>query len=273
MNDFMNVYPAVSNFKPHNPYRPRRGSKWSHWEAHQNNTLHLSEQASKERSLSQTSRGRPHGSKHCQSTSGRMKSSKQVMSLASEQGRKGNFCQRKRGNPRSWEKSAGNSYNPPSHSPPHQPSHSFELELACFPPLPSASTAIATVPEVNGNVKVPGTSSSPCESVPEISQDPQPVSQQSMKESVETTSEAKPAQLTHESDTDSKKPSYAEVCQRTLSSELAPRADHTPEPKNILNMSKPFTQDELCYQEDQIGSTNYSDQQNLGLALNSEPTI
>ncbi|KAM7369615.1 hypothetical protein PAMP_010925 [Pampus punctatissimus] len=52
------------------------------------------------------------------------------------------------------------------------------------------------------------------------------VSSQNVKESAETTSEAEPARLTQEAATESKKPSYAEICQRASPSESAPPADH-----------------------------------------------
>ncbi|GAA6232836.1 uncharacterized protein LOC120789627 [Lates japonicus] len=240
LNDFMNGFTAASNFKPHNPHRPRRGSRWSNsgdrWQVNQNDSSLSTEQVSGERSSSpmKPGRGRSRGNMRRQSRGGRTEPNKQEVSLTSERGRRGNFSQRRRENPRSWEKSAGNSRNPPSQSPPRQPSPPLELGLTSFPPLPPANTAIATVPAANGNIKGPVKSSSPCAS-PTVSQEPQPVSQQNVEESAETTSEAKPAQLTQEPVTESKKPSYAEICQRASTNEPAPPADHAPsEAEHIL---------------------------------------
>ncbi|KAK2886788.1 hypothetical protein Q8A73_020734 [Channa argus] len=101
--------------------------------------------------------------------------------------------------------------------PPHPPSP-LELNLENFPPLPPA--ARATVLVAHSNVKGPG--SSPCVSVPTASQDPQPVSNNSVKETVETSFEAKPDQLTQEPVTEPRKPTYAEVCRRALSRDPAP---------------------------------------------------
>ncbi|XP_071340641.1 uncharacterized protein [Trachinotus anak] len=229
LNDFMNGFAAASNFKPHNPHRLRRGSRWStsgdRW--HQNDSSHSSELAPAERSSSPTKpgRGRSRGNMRRQSRGGRMEPNKQVLSPTSERGRRGNYNQRRRGGARGADLSS-NSRNPPSQSPPRQPSPPLELGLTSFPPLPPANTAIATVPAANGNVKGPVKSSSPCASVPTIAQEPQPVSQQNMKESAETTAEAKPTQLPQEPATESKKPSYAEICQRASSNEPVPPADH-----------------------------------------------
>ncbi|XP_044032930.1 uncharacterized protein LOC122866833 isoform X2 [Siniperca chuatsi] len=241
MNDFMNGFSGASTFKPHNPHRQRRGSRWSNsgdrWQSHQNDSSHLSEHAPVERSSSPTKpgRGRSRGNMRRQSRGGRSEPNKQVVSPTSDWGRRGNFSQRRRENPRSWDKSAGNNRNAPSQSPPRQPSPPLELGLTSFPPLPPANTVIATIPAANGNVKSPVKSSSPCASVPTISQEPQPVLQQNEKEHAETTSEAKPAQLTQEPVTESKKPSYAEICQRTSSNEPVPFADHaSSEAEHIL---------------------------------------
>ncbi|XP_040921558.1 uncharacterized protein LOC121200365 [Toxotes jaculatrix] len=231
LNDFMNGFAAAPNFKPHNPHRPRRGSRWSNsgerWQVHQNDSSHSSEQAEAvERPYSPTKPGRgwQRGNVRRQNRGGRMEPSKQVAPPTSEGGRKGNFSQRRRENPRSWDRSAGNSGNPPSKSPPRKPSPPLELGPTSFPPLPPANAAIATEPAANGNIKGPVKCSAAFTSAPTSSQEPQPASQQNV-ESAETASEAEPAQLTQEPATESKKPSYAEICQRASSNEPVPPAD------------------------------------------------
>ncbi|KAM7390104.1 hypothetical protein PAMA_008324 [Pampus argenteus] len=229
MNEFMNGFAAVSNFKTRNPHRPRRGSKWSNsgerWQVYQSDSSQPSEQAPEKRSSSppRSGRGWSRGNVRRQGRGGRMEPNKQVVSPASERGRRGNFSQRRRESTRSWDKSAANNHNAPSQSLPRQPSLPLELGLMSFPPLPPANAAIATVPAANGSVKSPVRSSS-CS--PVMSQEAEAVSQQNVKESAETTVEAEPARLTQEEATESKKPSYAEICQRMSTSEPAPPADH-----------------------------------------------
>ncbi|XP_074477280.1 uncharacterized protein LOC141759272 isoform X2 [Sebastes fasciatus] len=229
LNDFMNGF---SNFKPYVPHRQRRGSRWSNsadrWQSNQNASSHPSEQAPAERSSSPSKpgRGRSRGNARRQSRGGRTEPNKPVGSPTSDRGRRGNLNQRRRENPRSWDRSGGNSHNAPSQSPPRQPTPPPELGLTSFPPLPPANTAMATVPAANGNAKIPVKSSSPCASMPTASQEPQPIVEQDVKERAETTSEAIPAQLTQEAITESKKrPSYAEICQRAWSNEPAQPAD------------------------------------------------
>ncbi|XP_029314061.1 uncharacterized protein LOC115025743 isoform X2 [Cottoperca gobio] len=222
MNDFMNGF---SNFKPYNPHRQRRGTRWSNsgdrWKTNQNDSSQPSEQASVERS-SPPGRGRSRGNMRRPSRGGRTEPNRQNMSPTSDRGRRGNFSQRRRENARSWEKSAGNSRNA---VPPREPSPPPELGLTSFPPLPPPNAAIETVPAANGNVKGPVKSSSPCASVPTLSQKPQPTVEQNVKECAETTSEAKPAPLPQEPVTESKRPSYAQICQRASSNEPMPPAD------------------------------------------------
>ncbi|XP_042255238.1 uncharacterized protein LOC121888045 isoform X1 [Thunnus maccoyii] len=233
MNDFMNGFPAASNFKPRNPHRQRRGSRWSNsgerWQVHQNDSSHPSEQTPEERSSSPKSgRGRSRGNMRRQTRGGRTEPHKQLVPPTSDRGRRGNFSQRRRENMRSWDRSAGNNRNAPNQSPPRQPSPPLELGLTSFPPLPPANTAIATLPAANGSVKSPIKSSSLCTPVPVMSREPEPVSQQNVKERTETTNEAKPAPLIQEPVTESKKPSYAEICQRASPSEPAPPAEPAP---------------------------------------------
>ncbi|XP_023284264.1 uncharacterized protein LOC111671409 [Seriola lalandi dorsalis] len=249
LNDFMNGFAAASNFKPHNPHRLRRGSRWStsgdRWQHHQNDYSYSSEHAPMDRSSSPTKpgRGRSRGNMRRPSRGGKTEPHKQVLAPTSDRGRRGNFNQRRRGGARGADLSSSSR----NQSPPRQPSPPLELGLTSFPPLPPANTAIATVPAANGSVKDPVKSSSPCASVPTMSEEPLPVSQQNVMESAETSSEDRPAQLTQEPVTESKKPSYAEICQRASSSEPAPPADHaaseaehiptypghTPEPSSV----------------------------------------
>uniref|UniRef100_A0A8C9WXK0 Uncharacterized LOC116040011 n=1 Tax=Sander lucioperca TaxID=283035 RepID=A0A8C9WXK0_SANLU len=223
MNDFINGF---SSFKPHNPHRMRRGSRWSNsdrWQSNLNDSSQSSEQAPVEGSSSplRPGRGRSRGNVRRPSRGVRSEPT-------SDRGRRGNFSQRRRENPRSWDKSAGSSRNAQSQSPPRQPSPPPELGLTSFPPLPPAKTAMATVQAANGNVKIPVKISSLCASVPAKSQEPQPISEQNVTERAETTSEANPAQLTQEPVTESKRPSYAQICQRVSSNEPAPPADLAP---------------------------------------------
>ncbi|KAK2859846.1 hypothetical protein Q5P01_004466 [Channa striata] len=218
MNDFMTGFPVASNFRPHNPHR-LRPSKWfnsgDRWQLHPSDLSYSSEAASMETSSEPTKpgRGRSRGSFRRQSKGARTETNKQIVPSTSEQGRRGNFSQRRRAIQKSWDRSAANSRNPQSQTPPHQPSSPLELGLMSFPPLPPANTAIATAPVAKGNVKGPG--SSTCASAPTTSQEPEPISNQG----VETSAEAKPDQLTLEPLADLRKPSYAAVCQGTSSSE------------------------------------------------------
>ncbi|XP_065805095.1 uncharacterized protein [Labrus bergylta] len=236
INDFMNGLSASSIFKPHNPHRQRRGSRWSgsgeRWQSSsQNGSSNQSEQAPAERSFSPTKRGRgrSRGNTRNPSRGGRSELNKQGVSSASDQGRRGNFSQRRRENARTWDKSAGNERNASNQSPPRKPpSPPLELGLSSFPPLNPANTAIATVPAANDSVKSPAKSSSVCPSVPAEPAEPaepSPPSQQNVKEHAETTSEAKPARPTQEAVTDSKKPSYAEICQRSSTNDPVPPTD------------------------------------------------
>ncbi|XP_028425245.1 uncharacterized protein LOC114549214 isoform X2 [Perca flavescens] len=223
MNDFINGF---SSFKPHNPHRMRRGSRWSNsdrWQSSLNDSSQSSEQAPAEGSSSppRPGRGRSRGTMRRPSRGVRSEPT-------SDRGRRGNLSQRRRENPRSWDKSAASNRNAQSQSPPRQPSPPPELGLTSFPPLPPAKTAMATVQAANGNVKVPVKISSPCAPVPTKSQEPQPILEQNVTARAETTSEANPAQLTQEPVAESKRLSYAQICQRVSSNEPAPPADFAP---------------------------------------------
>ncbi|XP_034427929.1 uncharacterized protein LOC117753745 isoform X1 [Hippoglossus hippoglossus] len=211
MSEVFNGFAPTSSFKPHNPRRPRRASRWSNsgdrWQVTQKDA---SEQKSAERSSSPVKSGRSwsHGNLRHQNRS--------------ERGRRGNG-HRRRDNPRSWDKSA-NTHNPPSQSPPRQPSPALELGLMSFPPLPPAKSGKATAPPANGN----GKSKGPDKSSSSVSDEPQSDSQPNVKESAETTSEDKPTELTQEPVTEFKRLSYAQICQKKSSNEPIPADDPLP---------------------------------------------
>ncbi|XP_062236102.1 uncharacterized protein LOC133933134 [Platichthys flesus] len=223
MNDLFNGFAPTSNFKPHNPRRPRRASRWStsgdRWQATQKDA---SEQRSSENSSSPVKSGRSwsHGNLRHQNRSGRTEFGRQAAPSTSERGRRGN-SHRRRDNPRSWDKS-GNTHNPQSQSPPRQPSPPLELGLMSFPPLPPAKSGKATAPPANGESKGPVESSS------SVSGEPQPLSEPNVKTSVETTSEDKPPELSQEPVTEFKRLSYAQICQKKSSSEPIPADDPLP---------------------------------------------
>ncbi|XP_063768327.1 uncharacterized protein LOC134883820 isoform X2 [Eleginops maclovinus] len=225
MNDFMNGF---SNFKPYNPHRQRRGSRWSNsgdrWQSNPNDPSNPSEPASAERTSPplRPGRGRSRGTRR-PSRGGRREPDRQTVSPTSDRGRRGNFSQRRREQARSWEKSAGR--NAPGQSPPRQQSPPPELGLMSFPPLPPANAAIATMPAANGDVKGPGKSSSPRASAPTLQPEPELTSEHDVKGCTETSSEAKPAQLPQETVADSKRPSYAQICQGASSNESVAPAD------------------------------------------------
>ncbi|XP_035811945.2 uncharacterized protein LOC111580142 isoform X2 [Amphiprion ocellaris] len=225
MDDFMNGFATATNFKPNNSHRLRRGSRWSNsdrWQSQQNDSSQSSEQPSVDHSSSlKTGRGRSRGNSRRWGRGGRTEANKQVMSPISEPGRRGNFSQRRRENQRSWEKSTHSSQ---SQTPPRQPSPPLELGLTSFPPLSTASSVTTTRPAANSNTEGPVRSSSSNTSLPA---EPDSAPQQKVKESVEVTSEVKPVQLPQEPVTESKKPSYAEICQRASSNEPPPPAGQT----------------------------------------------
>ncbi|KAM6908189.1 uncharacterized protein PEZ65_016501 [Lycodopsis pacificus] len=213
MNDFINRF---SNFRPYNAHRPRRGSRGSssrdRWQSNQKDS---SEQTPAERSSSpmKPGRGRSRGNARRQSRGGR--------ASTSDRGRRGTSSQRRRDTPRSWEASDGNTRN--SQSQLREPSPPPELGLTSFPPLTPPNTAMAVLPAANGNVKTPVRSSSVCSPASQ-----EQISEQNVKERAETTSEAKAAQQTQEAVSESKRPSYAEICQRVSSNEPLPPADPAP---------------------------------------------
>ncbi|CAJ1081722.1 la-related protein 4B isoform X3 [Xyrichtys novacula] len=235
MGSFMNEIPAASIFKHH---RPRRGSKWSNsgdrWHAsnqsNQNGSSNSTDQAPAERAFSPTKRGRGRSRGNTprhQSGGWRSEPPKQIVSAPSDQGRRGNSNQRRRENARSRDMSAANDHAS-NQSLSRQPSPPLELGLTSFPPLPPANSAIATVPAANDSAKSPAKSSSECPSVSAESGGPQTAAQQNVKECAETTTEAKPAQPAQEAVTDPKKPSYAQICQRSPTSEPAQPTDPVP---------------------------------------------
>ncbi|XP_034416181.1 uncharacterized protein LOC117749625 [Cyclopterus lumpus] len=223
MNDIMNGF---SDFKPYNPHRPRRGSRWTgsldRSQSGHSDSSSPSEQTPEERSSSpmKPNRWRARGNAHRPSRGGRVP--------YSDRGRRGNFIQRRRDNPRSWDRAAGNTRNSANQSPPCQPTPPPELGLTSFPPLPSANIAMAPVPSANDNAKTPVKSISVCPSVPTASHEPEQISEQNVKQRAEATGEAKPAQLTQEPAPESKKPSYAAICQRLSSNEPLSPTDPAP---------------------------------------------
>ncbi|XP_034562685.1 uncharacterized protein LOC117829202 isoform X2 [Notolabrus celidotus] len=218
INDFMNGIPASSIFKPHSSHRQRSGSKWSNSQQppHQNGSS-SSDQAQAGRSFSPTRRGRARSRGNTRGRGGRAEPNKQVGS-SGDQGRRGNFGQRRRESPRAWDMST----NAPNQSPSHQPSPPPELGLTSFPPLRPANAASAPVPAADDSVKSPAQSSAVCPSEPAEPAEPLTLTQPNVMESPETTGEAKPARLAQEAVTDSKRLSYAQICQRASSSEPAP---------------------------------------------------
>ncbi|KAM4533949.1 uncharacterized protein PAE49_022276 isoform 2-T3 [Odontesthes bonariensis] len=223
MNDLINGLAATSIFKPYNPQRQRRGSRLSNCgDRWQSDSSQSSEQLSADHTSWPTKqgRGRSHGNLHRQSRGGRAESNKHVQLATSERGRRTNFSHRRRESARSWERSSQNSQNPMTPLRPRSPPP--ELSLTSFPPLSTGNAAIATIPAANANTKGPVTS------LPVVSEEPQPDSQQNPKENAEMSSEAEPVQLSQEAATESKKPSYAEICQRASCSESELPADHAP---------------------------------------------
>ncbi|XP_008277307.1 uncharacterized protein LOC103355336 [Stegastes partitus] len=237
MDEFMNGFTTASNFKPNNPHRPRRGSRWSNsdrWQSQQNDASQSSEQPSVDPfSSGKSSRGRSRGNARRQGRGGRTEPNKQVMSPISEPGRRGNFSQRRRENQRTWERSAHHSQ---SQTPPRQPSPPLELGLTSFPPLSTTNSVTTPRPAANSSTKGPVRSSSFDTSLPA---EPEPAPQQKVKEVTEVISEAEPVQLPQEPvavrPQEAKKPSYAEICQRASASEPAPPADQaSSEEEHIL---------------------------------------
>ncbi|KAF7645570.1 hypothetical protein LDENG_00201780, partial [Lucifuga dentata] len=236
MNDLTNGFPAATNFKHRNPHRPSRMSKWQGsgggGPAHLSISSHLPEHGPMGNSPAPLKSGR-HRWRGNVWSEGSTEHSKLDAAFSSERGRRGNFGQRRRDYGRSRDKSAEN--NAASMSRPQQPSPPhLELGLSSFPPLPPAKTAAATVPSANDGVMDPVKDGGCCTSQEVTSQEPQPIPQQNVSSSAETPCEAA-AELPQEAVTESKKPSYAEICQRASANDALPPADHThSEVKHIL---------------------------------------
>ncbi|XP_058492493.1 mucin-4-like [Solea solea] len=227
VSNLMNGFPGPY-FKPRNPHRPRRGSRWSS-AADRRHIVHsdsspAAEQTPPERpsTPSRPGRGRSWSNARSQSRGGRAEPNKQPVNGSSEWARKGNG-QRRRNNPRSRDKSSED-----AQSPPRQPSPPLELGLTSFPPLCATNAAIATELTVNDSSEGPVKSSSSCQSSSTPSQEAQSDSPLNVEECSETTSEAKASQQTHHPVTEVKKLSYAQICQKApaSSSDPAPPADH-----------------------------------------------
>ncbi|XP_039902128.1 la-related protein 4B-like isoform X1 [Simochromis diagramma] len=197
MNHFVDDSTAASAFKPYHPHSHRRGSRWSNcdrWQSQQPASSHSSEQPS-DRFSSPTwpGQGRSRGKVRLPSRGGRKEPNKQVTS-PTEQGRRGNFSQRRRATARSWERPTRSSQNSQSQSPPRQPSPHFELTMLNFPLLPPPASTMSELQ-----------SSSSCASEAAPSQQPQLVSEQAANEASEMTTEEKPVQHTQEPVTESRK--------------------------------------------------------------------
>ncbi|KAM8822836.1 uncharacterized protein AB9W97_005053 isoform 2-T2 [Spinachia spinachia] len=211
MSDFMNGF---SNFRPHNTNRPRRGTRWSNsrdrWQSNQKETPQGSEGVAAEASSTPPppGRGRSRGNLRWQSRGGRAPSS--------DRGRRANFSQRRRDTSRTWDRSAGPTKLPPCLPPPPP-----ELGVTSFPPLPLANTAMTTAVAANGNTKTPVRSSSA--SLPEPTASPEP------EQTSDQDEEAGAAPLTQDQHWESKRPSYAEICQRAFPNEPPPTDHASPE--------------------------------------------
>nr|XP_040025108.1 uncharacterized protein LOC120813023 [Gasterosteus aculeatus aculeatus] len=212
MNDFMNGF---SNLRPY-ANRPRRGSRWSNsrdrWQSRPNETPPGSEQVAPGTPPA-PGRGRSRGNWRWQSRGGRAPSA--------DRGRRANFSQRRRDAARTWDRSAEPTQLPPCLPPPPP-----ELGLTSFPPLPPANTAMTTAAAANGNAKTPvRSSSSTIVPEPTASPEPEQTSDQKEKERAAATTEARDPPLTQDQLLESKRPSYAEICQRAFSNELPPPTD------------------------------------------------
>ncbi|CAI5670872.1 unnamed protein product [Oreochromis niloticus] len=199
MNHFMDGFTAASAFKPCHPHSQRTGSSWSNcdrWQSQQPASSHSSEQPSDCSSPTWPGRGRSRGKVRLPSRGGRKEPNKQVTS-PTEQGRRGNFNQRRRETARSWERPTRSSQNSQSQSPPCQPSPHFELTLSNFPLLPPPASTMSSQSELK--------SSSSCASEAAPSQEPQLVSEQAANEASEMTTQEKPVQHTQEPVTGSRK--------------------------------------------------------------------
>ncbi|XP_031596465.1 la-related protein 4B-like isoform X1 [Oreochromis aureus] len=199
MNHFMDGFTAASAFKPCHPHSQRTGSSWSNcdrWQSQQPASSHSSEQPSDCSSPTWPGRGRSRGKVRLPSRGGRKEPNKQVTS-PTEQGRRGNFNQRRRETARSWERPTRSSQNSQSQSPPCQPSPHFELTLSNFPLLPPPASTMSSQSELK--------SSSSCASEAAPSQEPQLVSEQAVNEASEMTTQEKPVQHTQEPVTGSRK--------------------------------------------------------------------
>ncbi|XP_029935622.1 uncharacterized protein LOC115379081 isoform X2 [Myripristis murdjan] len=250
LNDFINGFPAAPGFKHHNTHRSSRGwrrrGSGERGPVHSNDPIQPPDGGPAGHSSAPPRQGRQRlrDSARREGRGGRTEPSRQDFSTNSDRGRRGNFGHRRRDDRRWGEKPAANSHKAPVQSPPCRPSSpSIELGLTSFPPLPRASAAIATAPAANSSNKDPVKHSSPCRPEPVMSQDPQPITawpqktdcdisaeavEQNVKQNGETNGVAKAAQLTQQNGpvTESKKPSYAEICQRTQANEtLPPPAD------------------------------------------------
>ncbi|XP_034028333.1 uncharacterized protein LOC117512111 [Thalassophryne amazonica] len=203
-SDFMRGFPECYSHQPPSPHSPGRDSRSRGFRFRQQNQLDdlppPSEKGLKANNTAFTpDHRRPWRSTHCQGRGGR----------------KENFGQRRRGKG-ARHISAGHCGNQPTPSARRQPSPLCgEQWDSSFPPLSSSNNNMERVPTTEH--KDAGTNRRPVGKIPE---DHQPNLQLNVEFSAYMSCEAKPAQ---EPDVESKKPSYAEVCQRDL---VQPATDH-----------------------------------------------
>ncbi|KAM4544109.1 uncharacterized protein V3H82_021913 [Fundulus diaphanus] len=217
MNNFMNGFPEPSTFKPHSANRQRRGSRLlkcaDRWQNHHGDHAPPSEQPSTD--YLKAGRGRRR-----QVWGGRTESNKQVLTPSSDRGSsRGTSGQRRRETTKSWDRTKQNPQPPPAEP--------LELNLSSFPLLSTASG-----PAASDSAKGP-TESSSSSTAPSAPSSPPPAEPQSAPPPKETdggdtTGEDRAAQLAQEAAAETKKLSYAEICQRASSNEAAPPADPAP---------------------------------------------
>ncbi|XP_068160370.1 uncharacterized protein [Antennarius striatus] len=226
MNGFVEGVSEASNLKTHN--WNKRNPQWTN---HRDNGEYFPPSSEQERESPQHGsyqakprRGRSRSHMHNHSGGGWRVNSKKDRSPTPDWTRRGNVSQRRRGTPRPGYKYARGVRNPQSQSPPHQRSPPLELGLISFPPLLPANTTVATKPAANRIVKSP-VSIKLCESVPVTSQEPQPITRRDAKDH-EVTSDSPAAEFTQEHVTESKRLSYAQVCQGASPSKPVPSTVH-----------------------------------------------
>ncbi|XP_035980843.1 uncharacterized protein LOC105920598 isoform X1 [Fundulus heteroclitus] len=243
MNNFMNGFPEPSTFKPHSANRQRRGSRLlkcaDRWQNHGDRAPPSEPPAT---DCLKAGRGRLRGGLRRQAWGGRTEPNKPLLMPSSDRGsRRGASGQRRRETTKSWERSkqnpqvrrtgaermcvsnlhASSTASPPLQSPPAAP---LELNLSSFPPLstasgPAASDSAQGPTESSSSSTAPSAPSSPPPAEPQSAPPPKET------DGGDTSGEDRAAQ---EAAAETKKLSYAEICQRASSNEAAPPADPAP---------------------------------------------